>query len=145
MLLPGGRWPLYPSAGCSCPAAVGRSTLLPDASTRRPLAALPRYFVILPGGRWPLYPLASNFPKTCPEGICMTYSGRIRRGFLPTTATRCLPRCTGGPGAFERGGKAPALELLPICVFLQLKLQKSTNTPQCGRGGGTCINMQGCV
>ena len=55
----------------------------------------------------------------------------------PPMVTRCLPRCTGWPGAFERGGKAPALELLPICVFLQLKLQKSTNTTQCGRGGGT--------
>ena len=61
--------------------------------------------------------------------------------FSPAYEARCLPRCTGGPGAFERGGKAPALELLPICVFLQLKLQKSTNTPQCGRGGGTL----GCV
>ena len=60
---------------------------------------------------------------------------------IPAYEARCLPRCTGGPGAFERGGKAPALELLPICVFLQLKLQKSTNTPQCGRGGGTL----GCV
>ena len=57
--------------------------------------------------------------------------------FTPAYGTRCLPRCTGWPGAFERGGKAPALELLPICVFLQLKLQKSTNTTQCGRGGGT--------
>ena len=51
--------------------------------------------------------------------------------------TRCRPCCTGGPGAFEHGGKATILELLPICVFLQLKLQKSTNTPQCGRRGGT--------
>ena len=56
---------------------------------------------------------------------------------IPAYATRCRPRCTGWPGAFERGGKAPALELLPICVFLQLKLQKSTNTTQCGREGGT--------
>ena len=51
--------------------------------------------------------------------------------------TRCRPCCTGGSGAFEHGGKATILELLPICVFLQLKLQKSTNTPQCGRRGGT--------
>ena len=55
--------------------------------------------------------------------------------------TRCRPCCTGGSGAFERGGKAPALELLPICVFLRLKPQKSTNTPHCGRRGGTV----GCV
>ena len=60
-----------------------------------------------------------------------------RYSFTPAYETRCLPRCTGWPGAFERGGKAPALKLLPICVFLQLKLQKSTNTTQCGRGGGT--------
>ena len=63
------------------------------------------------------------------------------RSSSPTYEARCLPRCTGWPGAFERGGKAPALKLLPICVFLQLKLQKSTNTTQCGRGGGTL----GCV
>ena len=61
--------------------------------------------------------------------------------FTPAYEARCRPRCTGWPGAFERGGKAPALELLPICVFLQLKLQKSTNTTQCGREGGTL----GCV
>lgn len=60
---------------------------------------------------------------------------------IPAYATRCLPRCTGWPGAFERGGKAPALKLLPICVFLQLKLQKSTNTAQCGRGGGMSVVM----
>lgn len=52
-------------------------------------------------------------------------------------APRCRPCCTGGSGAFERGGKATTLELLPICVFLLLKQQKSTNTPQCGRRGGT--------
>ena len=51
--------------------------------------------------------------------------------------TRCRPCCTGGSGAFERGGEATTLELLPICVFLLLKQQKSTNTPQCGRRGGT--------
>ena len=51
--------------------------------------------------------------------------------------TRCRPCCTGGSGASEHGGKATILGLLPICVFLQLKLQKSTNTPQCGRRGGT--------
>ena len=51
--------------------------------------------------------------------------------------TRCRPCCTGGSGAFEHGGKAAVLKLLPICVFLRLKPQKSTNTPQCGRRGGT--------
>lgn len=61
--------------------------------------------------------------------------------FAPAYEARCLPRCTGWPGAFERGGKAPALKLLPICVFLQLKLQKSTNTTQCGRGGGMSVVM----
>lgn len=61
--------------------------------------------------------------------------------FTPAYEARCRPRCTGWPGAFERGGKAPALELLPICVFLRLKPQKSTNTTQCGREGGTL----GCV
>ena len=55
--------------------------------------------------------------------------------------TRCRPCCTGGSGAFEHGGKAAILKLLPICVFLRLKSQKSTNTPQCGRRGGTL----GCV
>ena len=51
--------------------------------------------------------------------------------------TRCRPCCTGGSGAFERGGKATTLELLPICAFLPLKRQEVTNTPQCGRRGGT--------
>lgn len=50
---------------------------------------------------------------------------------------RCRPCCAGGSGAFEHGGKATVLKLLPICVFLRLKSQKSTNTPQRGRRGGT--------
>ena len=53
--------------------------------------------------------------------------------------TRCRSCCAGGSGAFEHGGEATVLELLPICVFLRLKPQKSTNTPQRGRRSGTLV------
>ena len=60
MLLPSGRWPHCPPSLCFYPAAVGRTTLQLDASTQRPLAALPHYFVFLPSGRWP----------HCPPSLC---------------------------------------------------------------------------